>query len=248
MSAPAAHPCAAARGSRGSARAAQAAATTAAPAAVHTAPRQPATPASAASGSPAAKAPSCTPDCFIPVTEPRRSGGTVARIALLVAGLASACGSPPSATAASSRPAPGADPMRASATAETRSSATRQRRGPTRSTTRPPTGESTAAAPKPTVVVRPSRVGDTSSSSTSRGPSAPSRNNCIIENAIAQVSNAVGARAGRGTPVAAAASFCSVPCSVPTRASPSLRRPGGHPGRGRESYGKGLKFPRFSVA
>ena len=178
-------------GSAGSVREAHAAATSAATAAVHTAPRHPATPASAASGRPAAKAPSCTPDCFIPVTDPRRAGGTAARIALLVAGLARACGSPPRATATSRNPVLGADPISASAAADASRRATRQRRGPTRSTTRPPSGDRTAAAAKPTVVVRPSTVGETCSSSERRGPSAPSRNSWSMENAMADVSNAV---------------------------------------------------------
>lgn len=199
-------------GSAGSVRAAHTAATTAAPEAVQTAPRHPVRPASAASGSPAANAPNCTPDCFMPVTEPRRAGGTAARIALFVAGLASACGTPPSATAASRNPEPGAVPISASATAATAGRVTRQRRGPTRSTTRPPTGESTAAVANPTVVVSPSTVGETPRSATSRGPSAPSRNNCIIEKAMAHVSSAVRALVAP-SPVAEPAPFrpaCSV--------------------------------------
>src|SRR5690606_39990213 len=58
----------------------------------------------------------CSSD-LVPVTEPRRAGGTAARMALFVAGLASACGSPPSATAANRNPEPGAVPISASATA-----------------------------------------------------------------------------------------------------------------------------------
>ncbi len=184
-------------GSAGRVRSAHSPVSRAVPAAVHTAPRHPMPPATAASGNPAANAPSWTPDCFVPVTEPRRAGGTDARMALFVAGLASAWGTPPSATAASSRPAPGAAPMRASATADTTSRTTSARRGPIRSTMRPPIGDSTAAVPNPIVVVRPSTVGDIPSSSTSRGPSAPSRNNWSIEKAMAQVSSAVSAGACR---------------------------------------------------
>ncbi len=196
-------------GSAGSVRSAHSPARSAAPAAVHTAPRQPSPAASAVSGSPAANAPSCTPDCFTPVTAPRLAGGTAARMALFVAGLASACGTPPSATAPSSRPAPGAAPISASAAADTSSRATSERRGPTRSTIRPPAGDSTAAVPNPIVVVRPSTVGEMPDSPTRRGPSAPSRNNCSIEKAIAQVRSAVSAPSARASAAVSVADLCA---------------------------------------